>query len=662
MPSAPKQACHVLRTEHTICSKNKKDMTTNNNKRQLSARLLAAALTICLYGCSGEITDGNTLPAGKYPMTFTAAVDGLMQTRATTTGGTTSWQENDLVAICMDGGTNHKQYKITDACIGAMSPNDEANTLYWSKTQETLAAWYPVSCTIGSNTDGNEVSITDQSSGFGMLENILHAPAKDYTFNNNSPVAFHFRHALAKVKVTLKKGEGMEGSDLSNATIRFMGYTEGTLGYGGMTGSGSNGEITPHTETSVGGGNSTPTTYTALVIPQQMQGEKFIQVTVGTDDAARDYFYIPTGTNDANLEAGKQYTYTITVKKTGLQVESVTASWNDNASDGDAASATFKIHLADFAAPTYTSDYKVTDAENRLLTASDGVYSTASNAINISLSASEGYRLKKFLTKVTSGICKQRVAYTADTRTYTYTFYDIHSDLWLSDIQAEAVEASFTPAAAKVGDYYYADGTWSDTYTNSDVSNPCIGIVFKVGTEVGGDNINNYNTFFIDNAIHGYVVALADAHTAKCAWGGDGVLIGTSTDQSDYMGYSNSLKILAKAQEGNHLKPDDKVTDYPAMYYISEYEKSVSAPATCSGWYFPSTGQLKDIYDANSTIQNNFSTAGGSWFQSADYLSSSEYDRGYISFNVGCVFFSNGSKGYKEKDSGPAYVRAILTF
>lgn len=635
-------------------------------KRLSAFRKMTVAAACCVFAfvaCTDDDADnGNALPDGKYPMAFTASVDGLTATRATTTDGTTSWQANDLVAISMDGGTNHKQYKITDASTGVMSPNDEANTLYWNKTQETLAAWHPVNCTIGSNTGDNVVSITDQSSGFGTLENILHAPAKDYTFSSSNPVAFTFRHAPAKVKVTLQKGEDITDSDLSGATVRFMGYTAGALGYGGMTGSGSNGEITPHTETSAGGGSGTPATYTALLIPQQMQNQKFIRVTVGAGDAARDYFYIPTGDNDANLAAGNQYTYTITVKKTGLQVESVTASWNDNTSDGDAAGATFKIHLAAFTAPTHTSDYKVTDAENQVLTASDGVYSTASNAINISLSASSDYRLKKFLAKVTSGICKQRVAYAADTRTYTYTFYDIRSDLRLSDIQAEAVEASSTPASANIGDYYYADGTWSGTYTNSDASNPCIGIVFKVGTEVGGDNTNNYNTFFIDNAIHGYVVALTDAHTATCAWGGDGVLIGTSTSQEDYSGYSNSLKILAKAQEGNHLNPDDKVTDYPAMYYISEYEKSVAAPATSSGWYFPSTGQLKDIYDASNTIQNNFSTASGSWFQSADYLSSSEYDRGYIPYNVGYVSFKNGNKGYKEKDDGTVYVRAILTF
>ncbi len=51
-----------------------------------------------------------------------------------------------------------------------------------------------------------------------------------------------------------------------------------------------------------------------------MQGKKFIKVTIGTGNAARDYYYTPTNSTDARLEAGNQYTYTITVKKTGLEV------------------------------------------------------------------------------------------------------------------------------------------------------------------------------------------------------------------------------------------------------------------------------------------------------------------------------------------------------
>ena len=598
-------------------------------------RHLAVAVFACLMAasCSDVTDDGTALPDGKYPMTFTASVDGLSApnpaSRATTDAdGKTSWTVDDPVAISMDGGANHKVYKISDAGTGAMVADGE--TLYWNKRQETLAAWHPVNYIIG-NGGGSEVNITDQSSGFGTLENILHAPAQEYTYSSGGSVAFTFRHALAKVKVALKKGEGITDDDLSNATVRLTGYTAGSLGYDGMTGSeGSNGEITPKTETTNG-----MTTYTALVIPQQMQGKKFIKVTIGTGNAARDYYYTPTNSTDARLEAGNQYTYTITVKKTGLQVAVASApAWEtggETTGGGEVFSFRVKIPTVSGVTPTIEGT-----------TGNEGeIYTTTGNSFSITLSEGDG--VTGFNIK--GGVCD--VKRTVENGSYKFTYSNIRSDL-------ELVYGDY----AEVGDYYYADGTWSPDYT-SNGSSACIGIVFKAGA-AQGDVASNYDGKLPDG-IHGYVVALTDAHAGKCAWGGDGVLIGTSTNQSDFSGYRNSQKIIEKAQEGGHLKPDDPGSDYPAMYYITEYQKGMVIPNS-SGWYFPSTGQLTALYNASGGISAKLATAGGSSFQNDDYLSSSEFDRDFIAFNVGCVSFSNGKVNYKEKDDGPCYIRAILTF
>ena len=78
-------------------------------------RHLAVAVFACLMAasCSDVTDDGTALPDGKYPMTFTASVDGLSApnpaSRATTDAdGKTTWQTDDPVAISMDGGPNHK--------------------------------------------------------------------------------------------------------------------------------------------------------------------------------------------------------------------------------------------------------------------------------------------------------------------------------------------------------------------------------------------------------------------------------------------------------------------------------------------------------------------------------------------------------------------------
>lgn len=528
-------------------------------------RHLAVAGFACLLAasCSDVTDDGTTLPDGTYPMTFTASVDGLVATRATTDAdGKTSWQENDPVAISMDGGAHHKQYEISNAATGAMIPDGEANTLYWQKSNETktLAAWHPVSCIVGSNTGNGEVNIADQNASFGTLENILHAPAKEYTYSSSNPVAFVFRHALSKVKVTLQKGDGIEDNDLSNATVTFSGYTAGTLGYGGMTGSGSNGDITPKTETPSGGA----ATYTALVIPQQMQNKKFIKVTIGTGGAARDYFYTPTNSTDANLEAGKQYAYTITVKKTGLSVAVTSApAWgNGGETTGGSEVSSFRVKI-----PTVSG---VTPTIEGTTGNSGEIYTTTTSGFSITLSKGNG--MAGFSIK--GGVCD--VKRTAENGSYKSTYSNIRSDLEL--VYGDYVE---------VGDYYNNDGAWSKYYDGT----RSIGIVFKVGA-AQGDVASNYDDKLPDG-IHGYVVALTDALTYAGEWGArdidenNGFLpdVSSNTD-TKYNGYTQTKYIL-----NTHVAD---LTRYEAFSAVKNY--ATAAPANSSGWYLPSMKQLSDVW------------------------------------------------------------------
>lgn len=594
---------------------------------------MAVAGLLCLLAasCSDVTDDAATLPDGTCPMTFIASVDGLTATRATTgADGKTTWQENDPVAISMDGGANHKEYKISNTTDGAMIPDGDGNILYWSKRQETLAAWYPVSCTVGSNTGSGEVNITDQNTSFGTLENILHAPAQDYTYSSGNSVAFVFCHALAKVKVTLKKGDGIEDNDLSTATVTFTGYTAGSLGYGGMTGSGSNGDITPKTETPANGGAAT---YTALVIPQQMQGKKFIKVTIGVGGAARDYYYTPTGSTDANLEAGKQYAYTITVKKTGLQVESVTASWDDSSiTPGTPTEATFQVHLPGSHGQTLTVDGATQVASSDVYTI-NGKKSTFS----IRYTITEENKAKGFLIAKGIGNGKRTIS----DNTCTFTYSNIRSDIWLN----------YT-LYAEVGYYYYNDGTCSSTYSSGS-SPACIGIVFKTGAGEG-DNISNYTAgTFTDNVIHGYVVALKNIGGDRKSWGNISN-VSLHTDNTKFYGYSNT-KVIKDAASYNE-------TNFWACYHAVNYAPAAPASGT-SGWYLPSLGEYNALWQVYGEIQSKLTAAGGtdmkiSW---GFYWTTSKKN----SSAAACVDFGAWSATGDFTNAiktDNAYVRPVLTF
>lgn len=591
--------------------------------------VLAGMLCLVAASCSDEGDTDNRLPEGKYPMTFATAVEGTTVTRATADN---TWTGGEEVAIRIGGET--KKYQV--AAGGNLSIAGGATPFYWQNTDDiTVNAWYPYNGGTKPADDALRVK-ADQNQDNDYQ-------ASDYLEAVNATVAFSsprltFTHRTAKVAVTLVAGAGV--GDVSTATVTFLNQS-------GVEGDGN--EVTPKTETKSGA-----TTYTALLVPQQMQGKQFIKVALG----GHDYYYTPAGDNDANLTAGKRYTYNITVKKEGLQVESVSASWDGVTSDDDAVGATFKVYLADFTAPANTSGYKVTNANGEELTAEGGAYSV-SDEIKISLSANESYRLKTFLASVDAGICKRKIDYTAATRTYTYTFYDIRSDLWLDEIQAEVMNA-ITYSEPQVGDYYYSDGTWS-TVKNNEKS--CIGIVFKVGS-AGDDNLINYGRFFAGEAIHGYVVALQDALSTAGNWGERGVE--TPIDNVDspnvtaYTGYSDTKTIISTYSGGSTWN------DYQAFKAVVDYRSSVSAPGTSSDWYLPSLAQLGDVYNALSTISIPLTTVGNAFQKKNDgrYWTSSEITNDGL--DAWYITMGNGSKKAYAKNgtaySRACYVRAILTF
>lgn len=618
-------------------------LSTFRNRMRAAVTACTACCVLALAACSDDTAaaDAGRLPAGQYPITLTATVKGQTVTRATSDN---TWEGTEEVALQVGGEVK----KYTVAAGGALTVTTPADPHYWTAKTMTVQAWHsPQGYSTTRPTDFTVKADQNASNGEGFQQSDLLYTSQSITYNASTnaskPPQLTFRHLPVKVVVNLKADtqNGVTEADVTNATVTLVNQalTSGAITYNGNTGAASVAQaaagnvLTPKVNASATSGYQK--TVQALLVPQQMQGKQFVKITVGSSI----YYYVPK--NDAaNLEHGKQYTYNITVKKEKLEVTaSSSVSWTDDETSGDAAKAVFHVTMPAGHGQSLTSSTNAT--------LNSGNYDVTGSSFTLSYTMTPGDEQKGF--PAVKGLCDVKRTYTTNgsTTTYTFTYSNIRSDLWLSYTEY-----------AEVGDFYYNDGTWSADKDNGKV---CIGVVFYAGKHASDDC--DYSTSDIGSgAVHGYVAALNDAHTDKCAWGGDGTLISTSTNQDDFLGYSNTQLIIQIATDTEHLNPNNNQKDYPAAYYISEYGKKVAAPSSSSGWYFPSTGQLKAIYAAKNQIQAEFSGATGSWFQSADYLSSSEYNRGYIAFNVGSVSFSNGSGGYKEKDTGPAYVRAILTF
>ncbi|MDE6716481.1 MAG: fimbrillin family protein, partial [Muribaculaceae bacterium] len=250
--------------------------------------LCFAALIGCsmAVSCSQDelgIDTGTPLPAGKYPLEFTASVDG-MTTRATS--GKDAWTINDEIGVRIGNGETGR-YKITKTngtSLEAVEP------VYWlSDARATVTGWYPYE-------EQTNVSITDQS-GLSDFKSIDFLTASDdYKFDDK--VSLTFKHQMAKVRCVLKSADtdDISSKEVSQATVTFNGCTEASFAEGVLTGS-AFGEIVPV---------KSNYTHEALLVPADMTGKELFRVNINVGGYDKSFSYTPSDSY-AKLKPGTSY-------------------------------------------------------------------------------------------------------------------------------------------------------------------------------------------------------------------------------------------------------------------------------------------------------------------------------------------------------------------
>lgn len=150
-----------------------------------------------------------------------------------------------------------------------------------------------------------------------------------------------------------------------------------------------------------------------------------------------------------------------------------------------------------------------------------------------------------------------------------------------------------------------------------------------------------------------FVMALEDAQTSTCMWGGyrrtlSGIVTTTdeSTAQADYAGASNTDTIISELSGYN----DSYVTGAPA----AEYCKAFTYPNGKKG-YWGAAGEWQSALDNKAAIVSALSKCGGSVL--SDYYWTSTQ---YTSTRSWSIYWNNGSltNDYKIRSF---YVRAFAT-
>lgn len=177
----------------------------------------------------------------------------------------------------------------------------------------------------------------------------------------------------------------------------------------------------------------------------------------------------------------------------------------------------------------------------------------------------------------------------------TNTTYEGNIDFNLPNV---TVDVDIDENPAKVGDYYYSDGTWS---TELDEVKTVIGVVFATPSAgAGSDAVGNYADVSLER-IRGWVVSLKEVSpTPRFVNTSDGTaganiegIEGVGTGENDIKGYANKA-----AWKSNTLSNG---ATYVALTAVESYAENYSAPlpeAGTSGWYIPAVGQLLTLRTA----------------------------------------------------------------
>ena len=226
-------------------------------------------------------------------------------TRTSTADG--SWPSGANIAV-QQGGTT-KQYTVDGTGnITSSSP------FYWAnKDNISVTSWYPYSAVQPTTWTVNSDQSTEANYGGSDL---LYA-SNTFTYSAGSNNTLKYNHKTAKVVINIVKANDITGaSNISFVTIGTSGTPIDLSGTVNSDGSltaltATTGYITPYQTSS----STYAATYSALVIPQDMNGKQFIAIKVVGGNI---FYYMPS--TSTVLSGGDIYTYNITVPSTTTSI------------------------------------------------------------------------------------------------------------------------------------------------------------------------------------------------------------------------------------------------------------------------------------------------------------------------------------------------------
>ncbi|GEM_PF-2379192 len=295
-------------------------------------RIYVAALCLTASAVSCTKDTGGSLSEDGKPMSFTA---GKFRPAS---GSSVSGSWDGISSVAVKVGGDVKEYSVSVTGGTAVFSCDRP--FFWKSLEMAVEAWWPVDAAdIASKPD--VLVRADQDSEEALNASDFIEASGTVSFGTPR---LDFRHRTAKVTVTLVPGEDIAEEDIADAELSILTCSEGVEGGA----------------TSCKAFRTQSGAFTALLPSQTVPaGAAFMTANVGE----LKYVFRPSA--PATLEAGKEYSYKLTVKKAGLEpvaAPDITDWGEDETGHGGGA-----VQILDLSATTGNGIIEVRDKKGLLI-------------------------------------------------------------------------------------------------------------------------------------------------------------------------------------------------------------------------------------------------------------------------------------------------------
>lgn len=319
---------------------------TQFNKMKAKIIFMATLAAAVLTACNND--ENNVIDTGSSQATFTAAIDGQVNTRAFDQ----TWEAGDAIGISGTSGSTtytNVQY-VTTGGNGNFTVGTPGNEIYYQDDNSvTFTAYYP-----WANLAADATTITADTRAQASQSDFDFLWSRQTGSKASPNVQFIFAHKMAKLVLTIQKGNDVSYQEVQDAVLSLGGFkysgtfnvTDGTTSTAddlatGWTFAGNTSE-TGYNAPFVPNATAESVSYTLILFPQEFSSPLPITATLTgmqSFSATLDFTAanVDAGDTDAKNEwvAGRQYNLSVTLHKTDITVDGCTIQGWDEANGGN---------------------------------------------------------------------------------------------------------------------------------------------------------------------------------------------------------------------------------------------------------------------------------------------------------------------------------------